>query len=163
MFLVWRIGTRGIPQLGLKKRLVLLVKSMNTLPKCPLNIGVNIHLDDTITNGFTYGFRFRTRPSMKHKIDRVLLRFEFLLNIILGILKYSRLKLHIAGFINTVNIAERGGDYKMIAYLHQLFISISNFFGLGIQPCAFNSRIVNTVFFPTRHPKFNLQVHVQSG
>src|SRR5436305_15227195 len=45
--------TFGIAQLRLKVRLVLFVILMNTVPECPLQIGIQIHFNSAVSDGFT--------------------------------------------------------------------------------------------------------------
>ena len=73
------------------------------------------------------------------------------------------LQLHVAGFINTVHVAERGGDGEVRADLAQLFVSVSHILGLRIEARAVDAGVIDTVFLAAGDTELDFEGHLQLG
>src|ERR1700759_4866790 len=84
-FLVRFFRAFRITQLGLQVWLILFIILLNTFPECPLQIGIEIHFDCTISNSFTNLILGRSAAAMKNKINRLRFCFQFFLYVILTV------------------------------------------------------------------------------
>ena len=70
---------------------------------------------------------------MEDKEQGFFFRPVFFFNIFLGVVQDDGFEFYITGLVNTMYISERCCHGKTVANLPELFVGISNIFGLGIQ------------------------------
>ena len=100
---------------------------------------------------------------MEHEVDRILGGAVFLLDVFLGIVQDDGLKFHVAGFVNTMHVAERGGDGEVRADLAQLLVSVCHILGLGVEAGAVDTSVVHTILFAARDAELDFEGHLNLG
>src|SRR5690606_16849296 len=76
--------------------------------KCELKIGIDVHLDYTVTDGLADFLNSRTRSSVEYEVNWVFTGIEFILDVILRVFQDNRCQFYIARLVYAVNVSESG-------------------------------------------------------
>jgi hypothetical protein len=135
VLLVGLIGPVRVANLSLQVRTVLEFVRTNTIPKRPLRIGIDIHLDDTGINRVPDIFGRRTTTTVKDKHHGFVITNPFFFHdILLRIVQNDRLEFNIAGCVHTMDVTKRSSAGKhAVRDLAKFLVRVINFFRLRVQ------------------------------
>ena len=111
-----------------------------------LQICIDVHFYNTVTDSFSDFLQSRTRTSVEYKIYRLLSCSKFLLNIFLRIVKNFWSQFYVSWFVNTVYVSESRCNCEVVRNFLKDFVSVCYFFWLSVKLGAVHIRIVNTIF-----------------
>src|SRR5665647_2413981 len=87
------------------------LKNADTIPECPLRISIDVHFNNTVTDGFPDFGMCGTGTSVEYKINRMCVRYtQFFFDIILRIFQNDWHQLHVSWFVNPMNVSKRSCD-----------------------------------------------------
>src|SRR5690606_29070570 len=104
IFLVRALRTVWVSQLTLKVGFIFLIEVEDTFPHCPLHVGVDIHLDRTVSVRLTDFFYRRTRSTVEYKVQRLAGRPVFFIDEVLGVFKNDRLQADVSWLVYAMDV-----------------------------------------------------------
>src|SRR5476651_2880189 len=105
-FLVRFVRAFRVTQLTLQVGFVFLVELQNTVPVCPLGVGIDVHFDNTVTYRFFDFCCSRTRTTVEHEVQRVVCKVMFLANVFLRITQDRWSQFNVTWFVHAVYVTE---------------------------------------------------------
>ena len=165
VLLVRLVVSLRVSDLTLEVVVVLGLVSADTIPESPLGIGINIHLDNTGTNGVLDVLNRRSGSSVEDKLHRlVAVRANLLLDVLLRVVKDDRLEVDISRSVNSVNISERGGAGEgTVLNLGELLVRVEDLLGLGVEAGGVDVSVVDTVLLSSGHTELELKKNSNLG
>merc|ERR1719343_856681 len=163
--LVRLISSLGVSDLSLEVIVIFSFESSNSVPECPLSIGINVHLDNSGLDGVLDIFDRRSRSSVEDKSHRLFFSVvEFLSEVFLCVVENDRLEVDISWSINTMDVSEGGGTGEgSVLDLRKLFVGVPNLFRLGVKAVGVDISVIDTVFFTSRDTEFELEHDIELG
>jgi hypothetical protein len=155
ILLIWLVLTFRISDL--LHQVVLLVQNVisNTGQVRILQIRVQVNLDNTVSNSVGVFLLGRARTAVEdEEYWLVFLCAVLLLDKCLMLSEEFRVKLDVAGLVDTVDVTEASSDAEIRGDLGQGGPDVVNVFWLGIERVVVDVFIVNTVFFATSDANF---------
>lgn len=158
------VGLR-VSDLSLEVVVVLGLVSADAIPESPLGIGINIHLDNSGTNGVLDVLNRRSGSSVEDKLHGlVVVRADLLLDVLLRVVQDQRLEVNISRGVNSVDISERGGAGEgTVLNLGELLVRVEDLLGLGVEAGRVDVSVVDTVLLSSGHTKLELEKNSNLG
>lgn len=126
-----------------------------------LGIGIDVHFDDTVVEGFLKIFRRRAGTAVENEIhfcgSTVFVGDGFL-----AIAKDGRLEFHSTGFVGTVNVTEGGSEQEAADRLKG-FVNFHHVFRGGIEFFDRKARGIVAVFFAADATGFDFKNDAELG
>jgi hypothetical protein len=116
VLLVWLVVSLWVAHRGLQVVLLLEHVVSDTRHVRILEIGVQVDLDHSVPDGLLVLLLGRTGPAVEDKVNWLILRGASLrldVGLVLG--EQLRVKLHVTGLVDTVDITEAGGNGEVRA------------------------------------------------
>ena len=153
---VSRIG--GGTDLLLQVVLVLLVVGADSVPEGPLGIGIDVHLDNTGSDGSVNLLGQRTTASVEDEHDGLVLgEVELLLDVLLGLAEDLRVQLDVTGSVHSVDVTEGSSDGEAGSDLTEGGVHLVDILGLGVQAGVLDTAVVDSVLLSSSHTNLHLQ------
>jgi len=154
-----------VSDLALEVVVVLGFVSADSVPECPLGIGIDVHLDDTGLDGVLDILNRGTRSTVEDELHFLLgSALEFLREVFLGVVEDDRLEVNISRSVNSVDISERGGAGEGgVLDLGKLFVGVPDFLRLSVKTVGVDISVVNTIFLSSGDTEFELEKDVKLG
>ena len=143
--------------------MVLGLVSSDSIPECPLQVGVEVHLDGPVADGLADLLPGGTGSAVEDEVHGLGSRAERLLDVILGILEDGGLELHVAGLVDAVHVAEGGRDREVGADLSQRGVGLGDFLGLRVELRLLDTGVIHPVLLAACHAEFDLEGHAHFG
>jgi hypothetical protein len=122
----------GIPDLSLKIIMAGGFVPPYAIPEGPLRVCVDVHLDYPVADGLPDFFPAGTGSAMENEIHGLGICIEFLLDIILAVVKDLGRQDHVPWLVNPVDISEGSSNRESAAYFAELLKGIGDLFRLGV-------------------------------
>lgn len=120
-----------------------------------LHVGVQVDLDDTVSNGLLVLVLGGAGTTVEDEEDGfVLLGAGLLLDVGLVALEQLGVQTDVARLVDTVDITETSGNGEVGADSGEGFVDGENVVGLGVQRVVVDGLVVNTVFLTTSDTDF---------
>mmetsp|Transcript_56879 Transcript_56879/g.139601 ORF Transcript_56879/g.139601 Transcript_56879/m.139601 type:complete len:494 (-) Transcript_56879:105-1586(-) len=156
-----------IPDLPLEIIMVLLLEVLDALPIAPLSVGIDVHLDDTVTDGLLDIRHIRPRPAVEDELDRLLILGGILAklphNVLLRPVEDLRLELNVTRRVDPVHVAEGGSDREHGADGGELLVDLVDLLGSGVELRLVHILVVDAVLLAARDAELHLEHHAHGG
>mmetsp|Transcript_86871 Transcript_86871/g.137786 ORF Transcript_86871/g.137786 Transcript_86871/m.137786 type:complete len:253 (+) Transcript_86871:76-834(+) len=152
-----------VANLRLQIVVVLGFKVTDTVPVGPLRVRVDVHLDDTIIDGFSDILDIRATATVEDETHGLgtLLCTDLLGDVLLSLIQDGGLQLHIAWLVHAMDVAKGCGDgEETIGNFAQGVVDLENLLGFGVQVFRVRIFVVDAVLFTTCDSQFHLQAAV---
>ena len=154
VLLVGLVISLGVADLSLEVVVVLGLVLADAVPVGPLSVSVDVHLDDTVTNGLL--------EDELHGL--VLIGAKLLLDVGLGVLKDLGLKVDVARGVDAVDVAEGGSAGEGTALdLGELLVGVPDLLGLGVETAGVDVGVVNAVLLAAGDAELELKKDANLG
>lgn len=134
VFLVGLVRSGWVTNLPLEEVMLLLFEFTETVPVCPLGIGINVHLDNTV---FDSGLNFvigRSRSSVHDQENGLVrCRSQLFLGKCLMLSKAFGLERNISRLVDTVNISKGSSNGEHGSNLGKSLVDGPNLFRTGVK------------------------------
>mmetsp|Transcript_13875 Transcript_13875/g.33341 ORF Transcript_13875/g.33341 Transcript_13875/m.33341 type:complete len:389 (+) Transcript_13875:340-1506(+) len=141
--------------------MVLGLEFLDTFPVTPLCVSVDVHFDDTIANRLLDIRHIRTRATMEHKHDGLLVCWcaitQLLRNVVLCTVQNLGLQLNVSGRVNTVNVSKSSSNREGRRDGSERLVHLVDLLRLRVQVLNGSVRVVDAIFFPTSDAQFHFQ------
>ena len=156
--LVGLVGASGVANLPLEVVVLVSLERTKAVPVGPLSVGIDVHLDDTILDGGGNLLVGGARSTVHDEVDGLLLvGAELLLGEGLVLAKSLGLERDIAGLVDAMDVAERGGDGEHVADLGEGLVHGPDLLGGGVELLGINILVVDTVLLATSDTDLHLE------
>jgi hypothetical protein len=148
--LVGLVSAVGVADLA--GEVVLLVDHVitNTLGVGVLHVSVDVDLDDTVGDGVEELLLGGAGATVEDESDGlVVLEALLLLNVLLVLLEELGAELDVARLVDTVDVAEAGGDGEVGGDGVESLVDLVDVLGLGVQGVVVDGLVVNAVLLAT--------------
>jgi hypothetical protein len=133
-FLVGLIWACGVSNLTLQVVMLVLFKFAQTIPVCPLSVGINVHLDNTVFNGTLDLVIGRTGSTVHDQEDGLVpLTSQLFLRISLVLSKALGLQADISWLVHSMYISKGGGNGEHVSNFGELVIDGIDLFRAGVK------------------------------
>ncbi len=130
----------------------------NTSQVSKLCVSVDIHFDDTVSNGGLDLIFGRARSAVEDKVQRLRrVSSEFLTSVCLVLAQKLGLEANITRLVNTVHVSECSGDGEVRRDLAQSVMNIKDIGWLGVQAGVVDTCVINTIFLTTGDTDLHLE------
>ena len=165
VLLVGLVISVRVSDLSLEVVVVFGFVSADSVPECPLGIGIDVHLDDSGFDGVLDVLDGGTRSTVEDELHfLVVSTIELLGEVLLGVVEDDRLEVNVSRSVNSVDISERSGASEGgVLDLGQLFVGVPDFLGLGVKTVVVDISVVNTIFLSSGNTEFELEKDVELG
>mmetsp|Transcript_6736 Transcript_6736/g.16336 ORF Transcript_6736/g.16336 Transcript_6736/m.16336 type:complete len:410 (+) Transcript_6736:222-1451(+) len=163
--LVGFFGALGVADLALKVVMVLGLKLADAVPCSPLDVSVDVHLDDTVLEGELNLVLLGARPTVEHKVDGlVLLALELFFDVSLRVAEDLGAEDDIARLVNAVDVAEGGCDGELrVLDGGKGLVHLPDLVGLRVHGGVVDVLVVDAILLPTGDAKLHFQEAVDLG
>mmetsp|Transcript_16018 Transcript_16018/g.36590 ORF Transcript_16018/g.36590 Transcript_16018/m.36590 type:complete len:354 (+) Transcript_16018:1312-2373(+) len=163
--LVGLVRSFRVSNLSLQVIVLLLLKLADTIPAGPLDVGIDVHLDDSVLDSGVNLVLLRPGPTVEHKVDRlVLLALQLLLDVLLGVAEDVGPELNISRLVHSVNVSEGGRDGEHgVGDGSQGLVDLPDLVRLRVEGGVVNILVVHTVLLTTSDSELHLQQAVHLG
>ena len=165
VLLVGLVICLGVADLSLEVVVVLGLVLADAVPVGPLSVGVDVHLDDTVTNGLLDLIDGGTGATVEDELHGlVLIGAKLLLDVGLGVLKDLGLKVNVAGGVDAVDVAEGGSAGEGTALdLGELLVRVPDLLRLGVETAGVDVGVVHAVLLAAGDTKLELKKDANLG
>mmetsp|Transcript_9708 Transcript_9708/g.27207 ORF Transcript_9708/g.27207 Transcript_9708/m.27207 type:complete len:432 (-) Transcript_9708:11-1306(-) len=165
VLLVGLVICLGVSDLSLEVVVVLGLVLADSVPVGPLSVSVDVHLDDTVTNGLLDLIDGGTGAAVEDELHGlVLIAAELLLDVGLGAFKDLGLEVDVAGGVDAVDVAEGGSAGEGTALnLGELLVGVPDLLGLGVETAGVDVGVINTVLLTTGDAELELEKNANLG
>mmetsp|Transcript_7207 Transcript_7207/g.17625 ORF Transcript_7207/g.17625 Transcript_7207/m.17625 type:complete len:365 (-) Transcript_7207:37-1131(-) len=165
VLLVGLVISVRVSDLSLEVVVVFGFVSADSVPECPLGIGIDVHLDDSSFDGVLDVLDRGTRSTVEDELHFLLVSaLELLGKVLLGVVEDDRLEVNVSRSVNSVDISERSGASEGgVLDLGKLFVGVPDFLGLGVKTVGVDVSVINTIFLSSGDTEFELEKDVELG
>jgi len=152
--LVWLVWTVRVANLALQVAFVLLVKSSQTIPVCPLSVCVDVHLHHTITHRFPNFCSRGPTATVHDEVEGLLLRaLQLLPRKVLVPFQQVRGQHHVAGLIDAVDVSKSSSDGEHGADGEECLVDFENLLRCCVKCLCLNTTVVNAILSKHNWPR----------
>jgi hypothetical protein len=138
-FLVGLIWACGVSNLTLQVVMLILFKCAQTIPVCPLSVGINVHLDNTMFNRTLDLVIGGTGSTVHYQEDGlVLFTSQLFLGVSLVFSKAFGLEGDISWLVHSMDVSKCSGNGEHVANFGELVIDGIDLFRAGVQLFGIN-------------------------
>lgn len=120
-----------------------------------LHISIDIDLDDAVADGFLVLGLGGAGATVENEVDGLVgRRTDFLLDVFLVFGEEFWVQAHVTGLVDTVHVAEAGGNGEVWADRGEGVVDGEDVFGLGVEGVVVDVFVVDAVFFTTSDADF---------
>ena len=152
------VSASGVADLTLEVVVLVSLERTKAVPVGPLSVGVDVHLDDAILDGGGNLLVGGARSTVHDEEDGLLLvSAELLLCEGLVLAESLGLEGDIAGLVDTMDIAERGGDGEHVADLGEGLVHGPDLLRSGVELLRINILVVDAILLATSDTDLHLE------
>ena len=120
-----------------------------------LQVGVEVDLNNTISNGIQVLLLRRSRSTVEDKENRlVLLRSNGILDILLVLAEKFGVELDIAGLVNTMHVTESGSNGEVWRNWGESLVDGKDVLRLGVEGVVVDILVVDTILLTASNTDF---------
>mmetsp|Transcript_51508 Transcript_51508/g.125612 ORF Transcript_51508/g.125612 Transcript_51508/m.125612 type:complete len:336 (+) Transcript_51508:49-1056(+) len=155
----------GIADLALQVVVVLGLELPDPVPRSPLDVGVDVHLDDPVGEGELDLVLLRPRAAVEHEVDGLLLlALELLLDVLLGVAEDVGPELHVANLVHAVAVAEGSRDGEdSVGHRREGLVNLPDLVGLRVHAGVVHALVVDAILLATGDAELHLEQAVDLG
>ena len=167
VFLVGLVVALGVADLRLEVVMVLILKLLNAIPVRPLRVCVDVHLNDAVSEGLPDILEGGSGSSVEDKADGLGVLggvvTELLGDVRLRAAEDLGLKLDVAGTVDSMDVAEGGGDREHVRDGGEGLVDLVNLLGLGVQVLQGDVGVVHAILFSAGDAELHLEEDADFG
>lgn len=165
VLLVGNVLALGVADLALEVIAVGGLVLTDSVPEGPLGVGVNVHLDDTVSNRLLDLVNGGAGSAVEDELHGlVLVAAKLLLDVSLGVVEDLGGKVDISGSVDTVDVAEGGSAGEgSVLDLRKLLVGVPDLLGLGVEAAGVDVGVVDAILLSSGDTELELEKDADLG